>query len=261
MEDIYNQPSIEEAPGVRGIHSGRPLAWLAQGVRDLARAPAPSLFYGVVFAAAGYLAIGVLGQFAYLVTAMLSGFLLLAPFLAIGLYRISQRLERGERPGLIDSMTAWRVNYGSIGLFAAFLGFAFIFWERLSAIMFALFHGRDIPAVDDPSGWIFLLGEDPAFFALYGLVGAVAAAVVFAASVVTIPLMLDRPIDPVTALITSLRSVGKNSFSLFLWALLIAVLFVVGVLSWFIGLVLIMPVLGHASWHAYRDLVEPGPGT
>lgn len=255
MEHVQTQPSIEEAPPVRGIHPGRPFAWLGLGVRDLARAPLPSLFYGVVFAVVGYLAIGVLGQFAYLVTAMVSGFLLLAPFLAIGLYRISQRLERGERPELLDSMTAWRVNYGSIGLFAAFLGFAFIFWERLSAILFALFHGRNIPPVEDPTGWIFLLGENPAFFALYTVVGAVAAAVVFAASVVTIPLMLDRPIDPVTALITSLRSVGANTFSLLLWALIIAALFVLGIVTWFAGLVIIMPILGHASWHAYRDLV------
>lgn len=255
MAHAHTEPSVEAVPPVNPIHPGRPFVWLTRGVRDLLQAPLPSLFYGVVFAVVGYVAIGVLGRFAYLMTAMISGFLLLAPFLAIGLYRISQRLERGEPAELLDSMTAWRVNYGSIGLFAAFLGFAFLSWGLLSAILLALFHGRDIPPVEDPSGWISLLGENPAFLVFYALVGALAAAVVFAASVVTIPLMLDRPIDPVTALITSLQSVGTNTFTLFLWALIIAALFMLGVLSWFAGLVIIMPILGHASWHAYRDLV------
>jgi uncharacterized membrane protein len=247
-------------PGVRSISAGQAFTWLGAGWRDLRAAPVQSGFYGVVFAVVGWLALGLLGQLAYLVTAMISGFLLLAPFLAIGLYRISQQLETGQRPRLGDSMTAWRRNYGSIGLFAAFLGFAFIFWERISAILFALFHGLDVPKVDNLGGWIFLLSEDPVFLVLYVGLGAIAAATVFACSVVSIPLMLDRHVDPVTALITSVRATMKNRFALAVWAVTIVVLVAIGIATWFIGLVVIMPVLGHASWHAYRDLVDRDVG-
>ena len=258
MEHVHEGPGGYEVPGVRSITVGQPFAWLGRGVRDLRAAPGPSLFYGIVFALVGYLALGLLGQLPYLVTAMISGFLLLAPFLAIGLYRISQQLEVRARPRLADSMTAWRHNYGSIGLFAAFLGFAFIFWERISAILFALFHGLDVPRVEDLGGWIFLLSEDPVFLVLYLGLGALAAALVFACSVVSIPLMLDRRIDPVTALITSVSATAKNTYALFVWAVTIVVLVGIGILTWFLGLVIVMPILGHASWHAYRDLVERG---
>lgn len=255
MEQLHEPTGASAAPGVREIALAQPLYWLRSGARDLAQAPLPSLFYGLVFAVIGYLALGVLGTRPYLVTAMISGFLLIAPFLAIGLYRISQRLEAGERVTLFDSMTAWRHNYGSIGLFAAFLGFAFIFWERLSAILFALFHGLDVPRVESLGGWIFLLGDNPAFLVLYVLCGGVAAAGVFALSVVSIPLMLDRRLDPVTALITSVNATIANPVSLLVWAVLIVVLVSLGIVTQFIGLLVVMPVLGHATWHAYRDLV------
>lgn len=255
MEHVSAGGSGMEMPDVRRIGAWQAFAWVGAGVRDLRAAPLHSGFYGVVFAVVGYLALGLLGQLPYLVTAMISGFLLLAPFLAIGLYRISQQLEAGRAPRLVDSMTAWRRNYGSIGLFAAFLGFAFIFWERLSAILFALFHGLDLPEIENLTGWIFLLSEDPVFLVVYLGLGAIAAGIVFACSVVSIPLMLDRHIDPVTALVTSVRATLANRFALAVWAITIVVLVAIGIATWFLGLVVIMPVLGHASWHAYRDLV------
>lgn len=256
MEQVDQQSGAHAAPAVNRIPLAGPLHWLAAGARDLLRAPVASLFYGVVFALVGYVALGVFGGQPHLVSAMTSGFLLIAPFLAIGLYRISQRLESGERAPLLDSMTAWRHNYGSIGLFAAFLGFAFIFWERLSAILFALFHGVETPSLESPGGWIFLLGDDPVFLVLYVLLGGLAAAGVFALSVVSIPLMLDRGLDPVTALITSVNATMANPVTLGVWAALIVLLVGIGIATWFLGLILIMPVLGHASWHAYRDVVK-----
>lgn len=258
MEHLDAGGSDVEAPEVATIDTGRPFAWIAAGIRDMQAAPLQSGFYGLVFALAGYLVIDLLGDLPYLVTAMTTGFLLLAPFLAIGLYRISQQLAAGERPRLGDSMTAWRRNYGSIGLFAAFLGFTFILWERLSAILFALFHGLALPNADNLGGWIFMLSEDPVFLVLYVGLGGLAAAFVFACSVVTIPLMLDRRIDPVTALITSWRATLNNRLALAIWAVTIVVLVAIGIATWFLGLIVIMPVLGHASWHAYRDLVQTG---
>ena len=258
MEHANAAVSEVEAPGISRIGYWQAFHWIAAGVRDLRRAPLQSGFYGVAFALIGYLAIGLFGRHAYLITAMITGFLLLAPFLAIGLYRISQQLEAGEHPRLADSMTAWRHNYGSIGLFAAFLGFAFIFWERISAILFALFHGLKLPTVDSLSGWIFLLSENPVFLVLYFGLGALAAAFVFACAVISIPLMLDRRIDPVTALITSVHATQSNPFALAVWALTIVALVAIGIATFFLGLIVIMPILGHASWHAYRDITRDG---
>ncbi len=260
MDQVDAAGSVVEVPDVARIDTGRAFAWIAAGIRDMLAAPLQSGFYGLVFALAGYLVIGLFGDLPYLVTAMTTGFLLLAPFLAIGLYRISQQLAAGERPRLGDSMTAWRHNYGSIGLFAAFLGFAFILWERLSAILFALFHGLELPNADNLGGWIFMLSEDPVFLVLYVGLGGLAAAFVFACSVVTIPLMLDRRIDPVTALITSVRATLNNRLALAVWAITIVILVAIGIITWFLGLIVIMPVLGHASWHAYQDLVRTDSG-
>lgn len=258
MERVQVPETGQPMPSIRPAGPARIVHWLTAGTHDLFRAPVPALFFGIVFAAIGFLAFSAFSGMPHLVTAMISGFLLIAPFLAVGLYRISQRLERGERPTLTDALTAWRVNYGSIGLFAAFLGFAFIAWERISAVLFALMHGRNPPAVADPSAWLQILAADPVFLALYLLLGALAAAGVYALAVVSIPLMMDRPVDPVTALITSVGAVRTSPVTLSLWAAVIVALFGIGLLTRCIALVVIMPVLGHASWHAFRDLVAPG---
>lgn len=244
---------------VKRIRPGQPLRWLAAGLADLRRCPRPSLFYGVVFAVAGFLILQVAGQRPYLVSASISGFFLIAPFLALGLYQISRRLEAGQPATLGDSITAWRGNYQSIGFFAAFLAFAFLFWERVSAIVFALYYGRYLGSIEDVSPWIFLSGESAVFLIIYLLVGAVCAAVVFALSVVAVPMLLDRRVDPVTAAVTSVRVTLANPRAMALWAALIVVITLLGIGTLFVGLVIAAPVLGHATWHAYRDLVGDLP--
>ncbi|MBA1149183.1 DUF2189 domain-containing protein [Ectothiorhodospiraceae bacterium WFHF3C12] len=247
-------PGVAEF-AVRVVEPSRPLRWLAAGWQDFRRAPQLSLFFGAAFVLAGLMILVVASPRPYLITSMISGYFLVAPFLALGLYQISRRLEAGEPPVLGDAVTAWRGNNHSFGLFAAFLGFAFIFWERLSAILFGLFHGRDIPPMETFTGWLFLVSDNPVFLLLYLTVGGALAALVFALSVVSVPMLLDRRIDVVTAAVISLRVVAANPLAMVLWAACIVALTLAGTMLLLLGLAVAMPVLGHATWHAYRDLV------
>jgi uncharacterized membrane protein len=185
-----------------------------------------------------------------------AAFLLLAPFLATGLYDLSRMRESGERPDLISSLTAWRRNLVSIGIFAAALGVITIVWIRLSALLFAVvFIDHAAPGVGASTGEIFFTGAGLRFLIVFFLTGGCVAAFVFAISVVAVPMMLDRPVDFFTAVASSLTAVGQNIQPMLRWALLIAGITVIGLLPLFLGLAVTMPVIGHASWHAYRDLV------
>ncbi len=151
---------------------------------------------------------------------------------------------------------AWRANTGSIALFGFALAFALISWERISAILFALFFGVDAPPVENVLTDLFFSGRYPGFSVTYIVAGALLAAVVFLVSVVSIPMMLDRAVDPVTAMTTSVRAAAASRGTMFIWAVTIVVLIAIGFATALLGLIVIVPLLGHATWHAYRDLVE-----
>ena len=256
MEQTGNAPPEFNSLPVRRVEGSRPLRWLAAGWRDLLRAPVPSLSFGITFAVVGYLLIGVAASHPHLVTSAVSGFFLIAPFLALGLYQISRRLEAGQAATLPDAMTAWRGN-PSIGLFAVLLAFVLISWERISAILFALSYSGGIPTLDNLFYTLFLSGEHVGFALSYVIAGGLLAVLVFAFSVVSVPAMLDQRCDTVTAIVTSLRATRGNEPAMALWAVLIVALVLAGFATAFLGLVVVMPLLGHATWHAYRDLVEP----
>lgn len=239
---------------VRRVPAGRPLTWLRAAGGDLAAMPAASLTYGVLLAAVGYLIVNLASGRPYLVSAALSGFFLAGPFLGIGLYHLSRERAAGHTPRLFDSLTAWRRNSWSIGMFGVMLAFVLLSWERVSAILFALFHGRQPPDIEASWTEALLVAADPGFLAAYVLLGGVLAAGVFAISVIALPMLLDRPVDPVTAAATSLAATRENPAAMLVWAALIVALVGVGMATAFIGLIITMPLVGHASWHAYRDL-------
>jgi uncharacterized membrane protein len=243
-------------PPVATIGASAPFGWLAAGARDLARAPGPSLFYGACFAAMGwavYLVFRHAYEYAYGLTA---GFLLLGPFLATGLYDISRRLERGERVRLADTLAAWRANRGAFSLFAVVLIVLMLLWSRASLITFALhFSGEGIPRVDRFLEHVVSV-EHVDFLATWFAVGGLFALIVFAVSVVSVPLMLDRGTDTIVAALTSVRAFFANPGPLLLWAVLIALTIGAGFATLMIGLVFAAPVVGHATWHAYRALIR-----
>lgn len=241
---------------VRSVETSRPLQWLARGWQDLRRAAAASLFYGLVLAFAGAWVTWFAWGRPHLVTALFSGFFLVAPFLLMGVYDLSRQLAAGERPDLSRSLTAWRANADSIGLYGFLLAFALISWERISAILFALLHAGDVASVDNLLLEIVAGGAHLPLAAAWIGCGALLAALVFSASVVSVPMLLDRRVDVLSAVLASLAAVRANPAPLALWAAILVALTAIGFATWFAGLIVILPWLGHATWHAYKDLVE-----
>ena len=255
-----NQPVAEATapvlPGVRRVAITAPLSWLGKGWQDLWRQPAASLFYGVAVAVTGAVILGVTASLAYLFAAAVTGFLLVAPMLAAGLYELSRRYLAGEPATLTDSMLAWKRNPSalvSFGLLSILAGTA---WQVVSVVIVALFYKGT--ALQPMAMMIEVLVNPQHYlmFFIYLGTGGLLAAVVFALSVVSMPMLVDRSCELLCALTTSFNAVAENPLPLALWALIIMLLTGLGFATALVGLVLVMPWLGHASFHAYKELVE-----
>jgi uncharacterized membrane protein len=255
MDEAYGG-GFAETPSIRKVGPGRPFLWLKRGLSDIARVPLASLTYGVSFAALGAILLAIAWGRSHVAPALITGFLLVAPFLAIVLYDLSRQIERGGQVDTVGAFHAWRRNSGSISLFGLLLALTLITWERLSAIIFALFYGGAVPDLRNFLADVLLSGRYNDLLVAYFGVGGLIAIAVFAFSVVSLPLMLDRDVDVATAIVTSIKCVGRNPAAMVVWGLLIGALVAIGFATWMIGLVLIFPWLGHASWHAYKDMVE-----
>ncbi len=245
-------------PTVRDIGAGSPFRWIGLAWADLRSCPIPSLFYGFCFAGMGLLVTFVFEHAYQYTSALTSGFLLVAPFFSMGLYEISRRRERGEGCALAPTTVVWKRNAGNIGVFALVLMVIFLVWARASLVVFALFYTNEMPNL---SGFLqqILAFENLEFLLVYVCVGFLFATIVFAVSVVAIPLMLDRNQDAVTAMLASVASLFKNPFTMMMWAFVIVGMTILGFMTFHVGLVVAMPLVGHATWHAYRDLIEPLP--
>lgn len=245
-------------PVVREVGLFACFGWLAKGFADMRAMPGGSLFYGGCFAFMGLVLTTVFRHAYHLTSALVCGFLLLGPFLSLGLYDLSRQREKGAPPLLAHSLTAGSQNAGAIGVFAVILVIIFLVWARASLVVFALFYTTQMPTVEHFIEQVLTL-QNAEFLMAYAVVGFIFASLVFGASVVAIPLMLDRRQDAVTSILASLVSLGRNPGPLLIWAAVIAIFAVVGFTTLFIGLVLLMPLVGHATWHAYRALIEPLP--
>lgn len=246
---------IESAiPEVRTIDMAAPLRWLRLGAQDLAATRLLGVFYGFLFVLMG-LAIALIYETRWQLTmGLTAGFFLIAPFACCGIYWLSRQRARAEAPDLMSSLTCWKDNAASIGFFAAGLTFLMVVWARVSVVIFALFSHADFPTLQGVLAQIFSLSNLPFVITWFGS-GLVFAAIVFAISVVSIPLMLDRNTDTMMALFCSVRAVWLNTGPLLLWAALIVLLIGASLLLWFVPLLLTAPLVGHATWHAYRELV------
>ncbi len=242
-------------PVIKVIKSGNIIDWLKLGMNDVRQAKFASLFYGIVFASAGFLMHAVLFEASWLLSALTTGFLLIGPFLAMGLYDLSRRMQLGEKPALIPSLSAWRSNLMNVGIFAGVLVIILLIWARASLVIFALFFQGGLPTFLEIVQTVITF-KQPTFALVYFTIGGFFAAFVYAASVIAIPLMADQKTDAVTAAIASLLAVTRNVIPMLLWAITIVLLVAIGFATHFVGLIITMPIIGHASWHAYRDLVE-----
>lgn len=252
------------APEVRTVGLAQPLRWLALGARDLARAPLPGLSHGLTLALFGAALFVIAHRHFWLLAGAFSGFLLVSPVLATGLYAVSRALERGESKSLMAvAVRAWWPRGATarrLMRFGALLAVAGTGWVLTSASLVTWF----APAVvNNPADFVqhVVLAETGWLFEGWVLLGGVLAAPVFASSVVAIPLLLDRPVGVLAAVLTSWRVVLANPLPMALWALLIIVLTVLGMATLLVGLIPLVPWLAHASWHAYRDCVAPAADT
>jgi uncharacterized membrane protein len=243
----------EPPPTLRRLTWRDPPRWLRLGWRDFIRCPGIGLFYGSCFVVMGWALLAVYEHAPAYTLALSAGFLLMGPFLCLGLYRASQQLEEGQRPRFVDALLAWNTRTGALGIFGFVLLVLELLWGRATLIIFAVsFDGMpdlkgSLPALLDPANIGFIAG--------WAGVGALFATLIFAISVVSIPMILHRQTDAITAGLTSLRLVLGQPGVMAWWALLIAVLVGLALLPWFAGLLLAGPVVGHASWHAYRAAV------
>jgi uncharacterized membrane protein len=255
-----DSPSAENAfPVIVTVCASAPFAWLAAGWRDFRAAPGASLFYGIAFVIMGYLLNAFFASQPHITLALGTGFTLIGPFLALGLYDLSRRRERGEQPQLAASLTAWNRNPGSIGFYALILLLLFAGWARVSVVLVALFYSGSMPSVATFAQHLVFSEENLEFLAIYFSVGAGFALLVFALSVVSIPLMMDRGTDTVTAMIASFLALARNFPAMMVWGALIGTLLFAGLATLYLGLAITGPVVGHATWHAYRALVRPLP--
>jgi uncharacterized membrane protein len=247
-------PLVTPFPPIRRVPLTAAFGWLAAGLKDIRQAPVASLGYGLAFAVMGWLISFVFSHAYEYTSALTAGFLLLGPFLATGLYDISRRLQRGEPARLSDTMTAWRANLGAFSLFSLVLTIIMLVWARASLITFALFFSSGMPTLESFLARVTSV-EHLDFLFTYFAVGALFAGIVFAVSVVSVPMMLDRGTDTVVAALTSVRALLANPLPLAVWALLIVLIIGAGYATFFVGLVFAVPLIGHATWHAYRALV------
>ncbi len=239
---------------VRTLAPTQPLTWLVRGWRDFARAPGASLVHGALFLAAAAAIVAIGRGRAYLLAGAFSGFLLVAPMLVAGLYEVSRRLSRGESPTLRDAIAVWIEGGASmvrLGLLLAVMG---TLWVGLSALIIIATTRGGGAGVEDFMRH-FVLSPLWLPFAMWLLAGGLFAAIVFATAAVSAPMMLDREVGLATAVLTSVRAVGANPGPMLVWAAIVMGTTLASI-ALVLPLVVLVPVLGHATWHAYTDTVD-----
>jgi len=224
------------------------LQWVAKGWQDYRRAPGQSLGYGIAIMLLSWLVTGIglrLGSY-WAALVLLSGFVFVAPVLALGLYSISRQLERGRVPSLSRCLVESRKTLGTVMVFALALLVLFLVWARAGSMVHVFF-----PVQSNPD-W----GQLAGFLAIGSAVGSIFALLTFVFSAFSLPMICDRDADAITAIVTSVNAVLRNKPAMAVWAALIVGLTAIGFATAMIGLAVTIPLLGYATWHAYRDTID-----
>jgi uncharacterized membrane protein len=226
-----------------------PFRWIKLGVADLLHAPQQSLLYGLAVAVM-IAVVSLLAWFRgsqWIMFAMLGGFVFLAPLTCIGLYAISAQIERGLPPLMARSLkAAFNRHFGNAMIFAIILLIIFLVWAR-AAIMITVFI---------PTDGELTFRELWPYLSFGSIVGAVFAGVTFSASAFSLPMIMHRNVDSVTAIVTSVNAVLRNKGAMLIWVTIIIASLLIGLITAFVGLVVIIPVIGYAAWHGYLETID-----
>lgn len=232
----------------RKLDAKAPLRWLRQGWADLKAAPRQSLAYGLVMLLMSYavsLSSWLLGN-VWVFVGLLSGFIFFGPILAMGLYAVSRELEEGRKPQLSQCFREGLRHLGNQVVFAIVLLIVLLIWARAASMVHVFFPTESDPAVED-----LLL-----FFGVGTTIGALFSGVVFCASAFALPMMMDKRVDAVTAVVTSVNAVLRNKWPMALWATMIVLSVLLSFATALLGLAIALPLVGHATWHAYRETID-----
>lgn len=250
-----------DVPELRRIPLSSGPECLVLGMRDFTNAPWYGLFFGGVYAVGGWVIIWLIfsASMPYFAYPVAMGFALIAPFAAVGTYEVSRRLEAGDPlswPAVLGAV--WKQKGRDLGWMALITGFAFFIWVDWAAIVFLLFFGLKELQLEVFLESLTTTRQGLYFILLGNFVGAILAAIVFSITVVSLPLLMDRDVDFVTAMTTSVKAVLHNPLAMLIWAAIIAGLLLCAILTLFLALPVIFPVLGHATWHMYRKVIGAG---
>lgn len=247
-EAVSGTEPLPLAAPCRKLEARSPLEWLKLGWADLTRARRHSLGYGALMVILSYAVTaltwswGELGLYLGLISAVV----FFGPCQALVLYSISLHLERGEKPCLLASLRDTRPQIGNALVFSLILTVVFLVWGRSAVVIHIFF----------PAGQISSLYDYATFLGIGTVVGAFFSALVFAVSAFSLPMMMDREVDPVTAVVTSVNAVLNNKPAMLVWACLIAGCVLIGLATAFVGFLVLLPLLGHATWHGYRQTID-----
>lgn len=239
-----------------------PGRWLQQGWSDFRKSPLQSLIFGVGFVLAGYLLFAALAELhdIYVIPFTVTGFILVAPVCCWGFYGTAACIENGNAPRLGSCMAHRRGAFSQIGLLAAATMMVYLAWLQTALLLFALFFGGP-GMVGAHFSTLFTAPQALPMVLVGTLFGTFYCLIIFTLSVVSVPLLFDRHVSAVDAIWISMRAVWLNRTPMLAWAITIGFITVLGLLPGLLGLLVAMPVLGYASWHAYRDLVKISPLT
>lgn len=252
MTDI--PPQASPIPEIGRVTLMEILACLKRGIDDFRRAPLYGLMFSTFYVGVGFVLL-ILGAGAFTWTLTLSlGFPLVAPFAAVGLYEVSRRLEAGiplKRNEILSVVVAEKDR--QLPWMGAILLIIFLFWSFFAHMLFALMLGvSNLGNIAHSIEAITTTREGLTMAAVQITVGGAVAFLTFSLTVVSLPLLLEKELDFVTAMMVSLRTVRANLFPMLVWAAIVAGLMILGMLPVFLGLYVVLPVLGHATWHLYR---------
>jgi uncharacterized membrane protein len=246
------------AENVRVVGTDQPFRWLAAGWRDFRAAKLVSVAHGLIFVVAGFaLTLGLAAAgLTYLIAPLVVGFLLVGPALTVGFYAISRDLENGHPASLSTIFTAWRNNPGPILSLGLLQVIFLVVWMRFAAMIFAVCFPYTMLDVQSLLNAALFTSDGIVFLIVGTIVGAVMATLAFVAGAFSLPMLVDRKVGVLEALVTSAVAVMLNARTMAVWAGLVVLFTAAGLAAGYVGLAVTLPLIGHATWHAYRAVIR-----